>query len=86
MLDNLQVQEKSTQTDWSFGVTASLHNDHSYAYSFTLSPECPFEYQKTMEERLEVKSEMLNNLNQKLGKLQKELDSFKEKEFRLERF
>ena len=85
LLDNLQVQEKCTQTDWSFGVTASLHNDLSYAFSLTLSPECPFEYQKTMEERLEVKYDMLNNLTRKLGNLQKELDSSKEKEFRIEK-
>jgi hypothetical protein len=39
-----------------------------------------------MQERLEVKTEMLNNLRAEIGNLQKQIHSYKEREFRLEKF
>lgn len=76
----------STQTDWSFGFLSYPTSDHTYAFSFTETPESPFEYQQTMQERLEVMTEMVNNLKVKLGNLQKDIDSYKEREFSLEKF
>lgn len=60
--------------------------EHDYAFSFTDTPKNPSEYQRSMEERSEVMTEMLNSLKVKVGILQKELDEYKEREFDLEKF
>lgn len=51
---------------------------------FRSAPSDPVDYQKSIEERLEVQSERIENLKAKVGLLQKEIDLFKEREFSLE--
>ncbi|XP_022778115.1 uncharacterized protein LOC111319632, partial [Stylophora pistillata] len=83
-----QVTEKSMQTDnvYISPQLTYIECEHDYAFSFTDTPKNPSEYQQSMEERLEVMTEMLNNLKVKVGILQKELDEYKEREFDLVRY
>lgn len=74
------MQDQSTQTDWDFPPV--ITTDHTYSFSF--NPEAyshQQEYLNSLTEGIEVKSEMINNLRAEIGKLQKELDEFKQRQF-----
>ena len=53
-----------------------MDHDHSYAFQFTDI--------KSMEERLQVNTETIDNLKTRIGSLQKELDFYKKREFKLD--
>ena len=82
-----QKAELSTQTVWSFGVNESaVLSDHTNSFKFTETPSDVIDYQKSMEERLEVQTEMSENLKTKVGLLQKDMDSYQKRQFILDKF
>ena len=67
----------STQTDISWPLLsncAPISHDHNYAFELNKSPNNSTEYILTMEERLQVQTEMVDNLQKKVGNLQQELE------------
>lgn len=83
-----QTEDKSTQTEFCFlfeDKSYALASDHSYSFSFRDIGDLD-ELMQAMQERLKVKEEMLTNLKAQVGKMQKELDQYKQQEFRLENF
>lgn len=79
----------STQTDISWPLLsncAPISHDHNYAFELNKSPNNSTEYILTMEERLEVQTEMVDNLQKKVGNLQQELEEYKDREFKLDNF
>lgn len=62
-----------------------MASDHTYAFSFREADDQE-ELKQAMEERLTVKEEMLVKLKTKVGQLQKEIEHYKERAFRLKRF
>lgn len=77
------TEDKSTQTCFSFtsGVV-----DHTYAFSFGDNITDIKKLMQSVQEQLEVKEEMLNNLKKKVGELQKQIDGYKQREFTVEKF
>lgn len=77
------TEDKFTQTCFSFtsGVV-----DHTYAFSFGDNITDIKKLMQSVQEQLEVKEEMLNNLKKKVGELQKQIDGYKQREFTVEKF
>ena len=67
------MQDQGTQTDWD--LPPAITTDHTYSFSFNPAAYShQQEYINSLTERLEVKSEMINNLRAEIGKLQKQFD------------
>lgn len=76
------TEDKSTQTCFSF---TSGVGDHTYAFSFGDINDIN-KLTQSIHEQLEVKEEILVNLQKKVGQLQKEIDEYKQRQFTLEKF
>ena len=76
------TEDKSTQTCFSF---TSGVGDHTYAFSFGDINDIN-KLLQSIHEQLEVKAEILINLQKKVGQLQKEIDEYKQRQFTLEKF
>ena len=80
------TEDKSTQTCFSFTSEVNTKSiDHTYAFSFGDITDIK-ELRQSIHEQLQVKEEMLINLQKKVGQLQKEIDGYKQRQFTLEKF
>ena len=82
MLLTKHTEDKSTQTCFSF---TSGVGDHTYAFSVGDINDIN-KLTQSIHEQLEVKEEILVNLQKKVGQLQKEIDEYKQRQFTLEKF